>query len=170
MPTKIVLMVVAPKDFRDEEFFETKQVLESYGIKATICSKNVEWAGSKFGKEVRVDVDLARADSKNFDGIVFIGGPGAEVYFEDKKCHELARKFYNENKVVAAICIAPSILANAGLLEGRRATAFPSQEGHLVMKRAKFKQTEVVVDVKIVTANGPKASRQFGEEIAKLLC
>ena len=70
---------------------------------------------------------------------------------------------------MAAICIAPSILANTGLLEGKRATAFPSQEGHLVMKRAKFKQTEVVVDGKIVTANGPKASRQFGEEIAKLL-
>ena len=52
MPPKIVLMVVAPKDFRDEEFFETKQVLESHGIKATTASKNVEWAGSKFGKEV----------------------------------------------------------------------------------------------------------------------
>ncbi|MBS3118776.1 DJ-1/PfpI family protein [Candidatus Woesearchaeota archaeon] len=118
---------------------------------------------------VKVDIDLSKADSKNFDGIIFVGGPGAEIYFEDKKCHELARKFYKENKVVAAICIAPSILANTGLLEGKRATAFPSQEGHLVMKRAKFKQTEVVVDGKIVTANGPKASRQFGEEIAKLL-
>ena len=81
----------------------------------------------------------------------------------------LAQKFYNAGKITAAICIAPVILANAGLLNGKKATSFPSEENALEDKGAAFTGNPVEADGLIVTAEGPKAARDFGKKIAQLL-
>ena len=70
-----------------------------------------------------------------------------------------------DEKVVAAICIAPSILVNAGILNGRRATAFPSERDN-INAVGTFTGKPVEVDGKIITANGPEAAAEFGKKIA----
>ncbi len=71
--------------------------------------------------------------------------------------------------MLGAICIAPSILARAGLLDGIRATAFPSQEADLRAHGAFWTPDAVAVDGRIVTANGPHSAEQFGESMVRLL-
>ena len=166
---KKVLMIVAPKNFRDEELLRPKEILEKAKANVTIASKGVKTAKGMFGSTISVDLDLAEANVKDYDAIVFVGGTGAEVYFNDPQALKIAKEAYEQGKVVAAICIAPSILANAGILEGKKATAFPSEASNLEAKGAIYTGEAVTVEGKIITAKGPEAAVQFGNAIAKLL-
>ncbi len=162
------LMLLAPQDFRDEEYFETKGELESEGIEVTTASTADKATGMK-GGEAEADIDLDRAGAGDFDAVVFVGGSGASTYFQDSRALELAKSAHQQGKVVAAICIAPSILANAGLLEGKKATCFSSESDNLKDKGAEYTGEPVTVDGRMVTGQGPEAAKEFGKKIAELL-
>ena len=78
----------------------------------------------------------------------------------------MARSFAEAGKVVAAICIAPVILARAGLLKGKRATVFPDGIPELEKAGAVYTAQSVERDGRIITGNGPEAAEAFGREIA----
>ncbi|MEM7813723.1 MAG: DJ-1/PfpI family protein [Candidatus Aenigmatarchaeota archaeon] len=164
-----ILMVIAPKNFRDEELLEPKEVFELHGYDVAIASEKAETAKGKLGTEVDVDADLHDVDAADFVAIVFVGGGGCAQYFDNAKALDLAKKAADQGKVVAAICIAPTILANAGVLKGKRATCYETARASIEAKGAKFVDEPVVVDGSIVTANGPEAARAFGEAIVKVL-
>jgi protease I len=79
------------------------------------------------------------------------------------------RESHQAGHVVSAICLAPVTLANAGLLEGKRATAYPSAESYLKWKRVTYTSSEVEIAGNIVTAKGPEAAERFARAIAGLL-
>jgi len=165
MNEKKILMVIAPSNFRDEELFHPKEVFENAGVKVTIASlKKGEIIGSLGGKVI-AEIPLDEIYSEAYDAIVFIGGGGASIYFENEIAQNLAKEFNKKGKVVSAICIAPSILANANLLEGKKVTAFPSEQQNLESKGAIFTNEPVTIDGKIITANGPKSAKKFAQEI-----
>jgi len=169
---KKILLIIAPKDFRDEELFVTKEVLDGKGYQTEIASLKKEVIKGMLGGEAKPDLTLDEAALrlKDYSAVVFIGGSGAMTYFENDLALEIAKTAHKEGKVVAAICIAPIILANAGILEGKEATVFNGKYADMLKsKGAKYKNEEVVVDGKVVTANGPNAARKFGETIAKIL-
>jgi len=164
-----VLMVVAPQNFRDEEYQKPRQVLEKAGFKIEVASKEVSEAEGMFGTKAKIDKDITQVNVDDYQGVVFVGGTGAAVYFEDQTALALVKTAFEKGKVVGAICIAPSILANAGILQGKRATAFSSEQGNLSAKGAYYTGESVTVDGKIVTANGPGAAEEFGRRIADKL-
>jgi len=164
-----VLMVVAPQNFRDEEYQKPRQVLEEAGWQIEVASKGINEAVGMFGTKAKIDKDISQLNVDDYSGVVFVGGTGAAVYFEDPNALSLAKTAFEEGKVVGAICIAPSILANVGVLAGKRATAFSSEEENLTAKGAQYTGEPVTVDGKIVTANGPAAAGEFGEKILSLL-
>ena len=170
---KKALLVIAPTGFRDEELFEPKAVLEASGHVAVIASLAKGSATGKLGGKTRVQLTIKEATPDKFDAVVFVGGPGVEAHhlYENKDVLFLAKSFAQADKVVAAICIAPSILAAAGVLKGKKATAFPDPKTLQMLEEsnAAYTESDVVVDGKIVTANGPGAARKFGEKIAELL-
>lgn len=166
---KKVLMIVAPENFRDEEFFQPKEILQQGGVQITVASKGVSEAKGMFGRTTQVDKDITQVSVDNYEAIIFVGGTGSSIYFEDSLALNLAKKFYDSGKLVGAICIAPSILANAGILQGKRATAFSSEAENLRAKGAQYTGENITVDGKIITASGPQAAKQFGEEILKKL-
>lgn len=172
---KKVLMVIAPKDFRDEELSETKRVLESAGVKVTVASRTTAESRGMFGARARPDLALDRANAADYDAVVFIGGSGSKAYFDDPVAHSLASRAAGAGRLVGAICIAPSILARAGLLRGRRATVWDDQgpagpfAGALRAGGATFTGEDVVRDGKFVTANGPKAAERFGRILVESL-
>jgi protease I len=165
---KKVLMVIAPADFRDEEYFETRKILEDVGNKITVANSTGQPSKSMFGKIVRPDKTLHEVNANDFDAIVFVGGSGAAVYFNNQQALTLAREFNKSGKVVAAICIAPTILANAGILNGKKATAFPSERDS-INAVGTYTGKSVEVDGKIITGNGPQAAKEFGKKIAEAL-
>lgn len=163
------VLVIAPKNFRDEELFDTKAELDRAGIETKIAGKTKEEATGMLGGKATPELTLEEINAEAFDAIVFVGGSGASIYFDDANALNLAKAFAEKGKVVAAICIAPSTLANAGLLEGKNATSFSSERSNLENKGAKFSDKKVVVDGKIITARGPEAAKEFGQAIAKAL-
>ncbi len=166
--TKVV-MIVAAEGFRDEELFDTQAVLENNGVDVDTASVGVKEAKGKLGGVAKVDLEVAAVDAKDYDGIVFVSGPGCTMYFEDPTAHELANEFFTSGKVVASICMAGSILANSDILVGRKATAYSSEKQNLIDRGAEFTGDSVTVDGNIITGNGPDAAKEFGEKIVEAL-
>lgn len=164
-----VLMVIAPEQFRDEEYAQPKKVLESRGATVVTASRSAGVCHGKLGMIAEATMSLADVAAADYDAVVFVGGGGAEVYFDDPVAHALAREAYRLGRIVAAICIAPSVLARARLLHGVRATAFPTQKQDLRDHGAIWTDGPVEVDGRIITANGPDAAHEFGLAISEAL-
>jgi protease I len=166
---KNVLMVIASTNFRDEEYSDPRKALEAAGARVTVACSSLNTAKGKLGLEVKPDVLISAVKESDFDGIVFVGGGGSKEYFDSPVAHKLAQGFYGKGKLTAAICIAPAILANAGLLKEKKATSFPSSEEILKAKGAAFTGSGVECDGKIVTGVGPEAAKKFGKKLVEVL-
>lgn len=115
------------------------------------------------------DALIREVDFDSLDGVILPGGmPGTLNLGENKTVMEVIKKFAMEGKLVAAICAAPSVLAAAGLLEGKNAAAYPSFEEKLV--GANVLKEAVVVDKNIITSRGMGTAMEFGLEIISYLC
>lgn len=166
---KNVLMVIAPENFRDEEYFDTKSVLESQGASVTTASSASGEITGMLGGKATPNLALDDARAGDYDAVVFVGGTGSAAYFQNQRALDLARSALDSGKIVAAICIAPSILANAGILKGKKATSFSSEQGNLESRGAEYTGEPVTRDGVIITGSGPAAASQFGQEIARAL-
>ncbi len=166
---KKVLMVIASSNFRDEEYAEPRKALEAAGARVTVACSTLNMSTGKLGLEVKPDVLIGNVNETDYDGIVFVGGGGSKEYFDSPIAHKLARGFHSRGKLTSAICIAPAILANAGLLKEKKATSFPSSADILKAKGAVFTGGGVESDGKIVTGVGPEAARKFGEKLVEIL-
>ena len=166
---KKAVMIVAQENFRDEELLQPKEILERNGIEVKIASTTLKEIKGMLGARLRPDILLSDIDHRKFDAVIFIGGTGASQYWDDPLAHELARLALDNNKVVAAICIAPVTLAKAGLLKGRRATVWNSEAKQLQALGANYTARPVEKDANIITAAGPFAAREFAEEISRAL-
>lgn len=166
---KNILMIIASSNFRDEELSEPKRLFESLGATVKIASSQLTECIGMLGMKVKPDLLLKDVDAKRFDAVIFVGGIGAKEYFDDNLAQSIAKTAFKEGKILGAICLAPAILANAGILQGKKATVYHSEKGRLKEKGAVYTGEDVTVDGNIVTANGPKSAKDFGKEIKKLL-
>ncbi|MGE4194501.1 MAG: DJ-1/PfpI family protein [Pseudodesulfovibrio sp.] len=166
-----VLLIVAPSDFEATEYTNTRKVLEAAGATCTVASTKV--GSLKSNKNLRVQSDLALEDVRtaDYDAVVVIGGNGIKRLWHNAQAHRVVREAAEQGKVVAAICAAPGVLANAGVMKGRKGTANAKSGagGELEGNGCEYTRTNVEVDGKFVTANGPKAATSFGEAIAAAL-
>jgi protease I len=169
--TKKILMVVAPENFRDEEYQQPKEVFKSKGFEVKTASTRKGEVKGMFGATAVAEATLDEVRPEEYDAVVFVGGTGARIYFDNKKALELAKRMFQTGKITAAICIAPNILANAGVLKGKRATVWADQKliENMESKGAEYTGKAVIRDGNIITAHGPDAARKFGEKVAKAL-
>lgn len=163
------LLIIAPKDFRDEEYFHTKEELEKGGLETATASSAKGKIRGMLGGSALAELTLDDVNVSDYDAIVFIGGSGSSVFFNDESAKQIAKDAAEQEKVLAAICIAPTVLANAGLLNGKRATAYPSQEASIRSSALEFTAAPVEVDGKIVTADGPSSAGDFAKAILGVL-
>lgn len=174
MENKKIAMVIAQKDFRDEELFIPRSIFLSAGMDVKLVSKKKTQALGVYGGVIDVDLTLDGLKPKDFDAVVFVGGSGAQDYIDDKKCHKICQETIKENKVLAAICIGPAILARSGVLKGKKAVVWSNQMDKSAVKILKeegaiYIEEPIVIDKKIITANGPQSSRAFGEEVVRII-
>ena len=174
LENKKIVMIIAFRDFRDEEYFIPKVILEGVGAKIQTASSQKGTAIGASGGEVEVDLLLGEIDPADFDCVVFIGGAGAPKHLDNEDSYRIARETIAQKKVLAAICIAPAILAKAGVLEGKKATVWTSTIDKSAARILEENGTEyisdpVVVEGNIVTGAGPFAASQFGEKIIEVL-
>ena len=114
------------------------------------------------------DVVMAGVDFSDADWLICPGGmPGAEHLHNNAALNELLKTHAAKGGRIAAICAAPAVvLAQAGLLEGRKATCYPGFEPLLRQGGATPQQARVVEDGNIITANGPSSAIPFALAIA----
>jgi protease I len=172
--TMQVLLIIAPQNFQPVEYGETRRALEEAGYMAVVASTTLEEAVSMPPQETRVKPDATISDAvvADYDAIIFVGGGGASVYWDDPVAHRIAQEAVAQGKVLAAICIAPVTLAKAGVLEGKQATVFPTEDAVAMVQDGGAMCTgedSVVRDGLIITGNGPDAAAEFGETILAAL-
>ncbi|MDR3113089.1 MAG: DJ-1/PfpI family protein, partial [Endomicrobium sp.] len=165
---KTAVFIVAPEGFRDEEYYKPKKILEGDGVKVVTASLKTGEIQGRFGYKALSNILVSDVKEKDYDAIVYVGGGGAKVYFDNADALRLANEFYNLGKPVTAICIAPVILANSGILKGKKATVFyPDGVEDLKKAAADYTGNLVEVDGNVITANHADAAELFGSAILK---
>ncbi len=167
-----ILMIIAPQNFRDEEYLEPKKIFEQKGYEVITASKEVKTAIGRFGAKANIDIDIGMVNPKDYDAVVFVGGGGAIAYQNDLIINNIIEDFKNQNKLIGAICIAPTILAIQGILKGKKATVWngdQEQSKILEQNMATYTGEDVTKDKLIITANGPAAAKKFANEIINQL-
>lgn len=106
-------------------------------------------------------------DFSEMDAVMLPGGPGTPALEEDARVLELVKEMYESKKLVAAICAAPGVLAEAGILKDKKATAFPGCEREGLAAAWTGNLTEV--DGNVITGRGPGAAMAFALEIIRYL-
>jgi len=167
-----VLFVIAPERFRDEELTVPRRAFESIGLSVRVASTRVGEAIGMLGARVTPDVALADVVADDVDLLAIAGGAGAPTHLWDSApLAALVARVFAAGRPLGAICLAPPVLARAGVLHGKRATTFPADRAILELKRggATYVRDPVVQDGTIVTASGPEAAEAFGAALLTLV-
>jgi len=169
-----VLLVLAYTGFQDLEYRTVRERLEGAGAEVLVASNSPGEASGMSGARARVDLTLGQVDPSEFDAVVFIGGMGTPQWlWGNPEAHRIAREAASspEVRVLAAICLAPAVLAEAGVLSGLEATVYPDPEAIQKLERggAVYVEAPVVVSGKVITGSGPGAASEFASEILEAL-
>ena len=169
---KKVLLVVAQEGYQQVEYGESKDVLESAGIVVVVASTMSGAAIAKDGSSTTVDILLSDVKASDYDGVFFIGGPGALEYLDNEMSYRVIKDAAQAGIPFGAICVSTRILAKTGLLINKKATGW---DGDGLLKalyreyNVDYVPEDIVVDGNIVTAVGPQAAKDFGKAIVKLV-
>lgn len=164
-----ILLVVAPEKFRDEELFETEKVLKKAGFKTLIASNRLGDCHGMFGGVCTANILLENVRTGSFGAILFIGGPGSKMFVTHPEALRIARQAKELDVVLGAICHAPLILLQAGVLTNKKATGSSTTIQALKENGIEVPAGDVIVDNLLITATGPEAAKSFGQAIASKL-
>lgn len=163
-----ILLVIAPYDFNDKQLAIVASMLIKAGAQIVISNSTGQTAKGERGSVIRPDADFYHVDSRDFDGIVFIGGIGSAAYQHNRRAHQLAKEFFEAGKIVGAIGLSPTILASAQILGGKRTTGRPT-ERDMLNAMGQYTGAPVEVDGNIITALSTAYSAEFTNSIIMAL-
>ena len=167
--------ILATDGFEQAELVRPREALQKAGAQTHIVSPNngkvKAWAEKEFGDSFDVDVPLKTAKADEYDALLLPGG----VMNPDKlrtipAAVEFVRSFFTAGKPVAAICHGPQMLIEAGVVQGRRLTSFPSLKTDLKNAGAEWVDETVVVDQGLVTSRWPDDIPAFNEKMIEEFC
>ncbi len=122
------------------------------------------------GTKLLADTTLDQVVNESFDMVVLPGGlPGADNLNADKRIHAILNNTVKNDNYVAAICAAPKVLANAGLLNNKKATAYPGVLEALEKSSFKITSAAIQKDDRIITSRGPGTAMDFALELIACL-
>ncbi|TDA30333.1 MAG: DJ-1 family protein [Hadesarchaea archaeon] len=163
------LVLLAP-GFEEIEALTIVDLLRRGGVEVVTAGLEAGAVEGSHGVKVVPDRQLGEVRAGDFDAVICPGGyPGYENLRRNRRVLELVREAEKGGKLVAAICGAPSVLAEAGVLEGRKATIYPGMEGELRKGGGRPSRGLVVVDGKVVTSMGPATAFAFALKLLELL-
>ena len=169
---KKVLMIIAHENFRDEELNVPYKQFVGEGMEVTVASPVKGTATGMFGAVFDVKYSVDEVNEADFDAVLFVGGMGTPSVRASERAVEIAKNSVNR-KVLGAICWAPTILAKADVVRGKKVTVWLGDDPEYGMKTsevmenagATFINKEVVTDGNLVTGNGPNAAEKFADAV-----
>lgn len=160
-------LIISADNFEDSELLDPYKHLQELGLEVDIASLRKGRIVGKRGTEVGVDKSLEEVNPEDYDILVLPGGKAPSVLRHQEKVKEIVRHFFERNKPVAGICHGPQILISAGVMKGRRATAYRSVMPELKSAGAIVEDKEVVVDRNLITSRQPSDIPAFLKEIRR---
>ena len=163
------IAILTDNGFEEIELISPKEALEEAGASVEIVSMQQKvkgWVHDHWGVELDRDVDLEKASPQDYDGLMIPGGVmNPDKMRREEKYISFAKHFMESGKPIAAICHAPQLLIETGLLSERNITSFPSLQTDLKNAGANWEDSEVVVDNGLVTSRSPKDLPAFNEKM-----
>jgi 4-methyl-5(b-hydroxyethyl)-thiazole monophosphate biosynthesis len=154
----VKIMVPFANGFEEIEALAAVDLLRRAGMQVDMVGVVGTVIESGHGIKVVMDKRLNEVRIDDYDGIVLPGGgKGVENLGKSKIVMKAIEKLNDSNKLIAAICYAPALLAKLGVLDNRKATIYPGREKELPYPRG----DRVVVDGNIITSQGPGTAIEF---------
>jgi len=145
-------------------------ILRRAEIDVTVASLDGEPVVMSRKTVIVPDASLDDALKSDFDMVVLPGGlPGARNLNDDPRIAELLKKMANSGKFVGAICAAPFVLANAGVLSGKRATSYPGFLDNMELPDVEVTGGAVERDGNVITSRGPGTAMDFALSLVEIL-
>lgn len=172
------IAMLATDGFEQVELTDTRSLLEKAGATVEVIApaktqKEGEIRGWKFkewGDPVKVDVPLDQAKPQDYDALVLPGGViNPDKLRMDDKAVAFVKSFAASGKPLAAICHGPQLLINAGLVQGKRLTSWPSLKADLQNAGGRWEDSEVVTDQQFITSRKPEDIPAFSEKVIQAL-
>ncbi len=162
MATALVLLA---DGFEEIEAVTIIDVLRRGEIEVTTASLGGKQVTGSHQISLQADVLLDDVRVEDFDALVLPGGPAAKTLREDPRAQATIKRSAQAGRLVAAVCAAPTALEAAGLLAGKRATAYPGS----LLPSARYVDEPVVEDGSIITSRGPGTTMAFALKIVERL-
>ncbi len=166
------VLIIATDGFEQSELMEPKRLLEEAGIETAVASLETGeirgWKDKDWGDSVAVDMTLDAVNVSDFDALLLPGGQmNPDILRMDETAIGLVKAFGEAEKPVAAICHAPWLLAEAGLIDGKTVTAWPSIRTDLTNAGANVVDQEVATDGYLITSRNPDDIPAFSKALIK---
>jgi protease I len=158
-------------DYEDSEFQKPYQALREAGHEVVVIGPEAgkELTGKRGQVKTRADLGIADASPDGFDALLIPGGYSPDQLRADKRFVDFTRAFFERERPVFAVCHGPQLLITAGVVKGRRMTAWKTIQDDLRYAGADVVDQEVVVDRSLVTSRQPSDLDAFSREaITKL--
>jgi 4-methyl-5(b-hydroxyethyl)-thiazole monophosphate biosynthesis len=167
MPTVLVPLAQGCEEL---EAVTVIDLLRRAGITVVTAGLDEQPVKASRGVKLIPDTTLDEAMKQSFDMIVLPGGlPGADYLNNDPRIHQLLKQMHEQGKYTAAICAAPKVLANAGILANKSATSYPGVLKNMSIPNMQFIEAPVVKDGQVVTSRGPGTALDFALELIETL-
>lgn len=164
--------ILATNGLEESELREPMNALKEAGADVHIISeksgKIKSWADGNWSNEYEVDKTLDQVTQADYNALVLPGGViNPDKLRRNDKAVSFTKSFFENHKPVAAICHAPWLLVEAGVLKGRKVTSFNSIKSDIINAGANWVDEEVVVDAGLVTSRNPKDLPAFCSKLVE---
>jgi protease I len=168
------ILIIATDGFEQSELTGPRDRLRNGGFEVIVASPEggtiKGWDQKDWGQEVDVDLTLDEISVSDFDALVLPGGQiNPDVLRLNDKAVSLVREFGQSGKPVAAICHAPWLLIDAGLVSGKTVTSWPSVRTDLANAGANVVDQDVAIDGNIITSRKPDDIPAFAKAVQTAL-
>jgi protease I len=165
------ILILATDGFEQSELDVPHAKLKEAGASVHVASLKAGeikgWAKTDWGRAVKVDKTLGEVSVEAYDAIVLPGGQmNPDTLRGEPEALALIKSFFNQGKVVAAVCHAPWLLIDTGIAEGRRLTSYKTIKQDMVNAGAQWEDSTVVADKGVVTSRNPDDLPAF---VAKII-
>ena len=170
--TKVAIL--ATNGFEQSELEIPRDRLRAAGAKVDVVAPRAGeikgWDMTDWGRPVAVDHTLDQVKADNYDAIVLPGGQiNPDLLRVEPRAIALIRAFLGQNKPIAAVCHAPWLLIEAGVVKGRKATSHKSIKTDMINAGAKWEDSAVVLDRGLITSRNPGDLEAFSAKIIEVL-
>lgn len=168
------ILIVATDGFEESELFGPRSILLDRGAEVKLASLDTNPIQATVhddpGKTIRPDMTVDDANAGDFDALILPGGVrNPDALRTHRRVIELVRDFAAQGKPVAAICHGPWLLVEAGIIEGKTVTGWPSIRTDLRNAGAEVVDEPAVTDGNIVTSRNPGDVDAFTEALIRLV-